>query len=103
MSDPSVVLINVLKVEPARHAELVALLKHNTETVIKTLPGWKTTRLIAAKDGSGVVIYSEWESPSAVEAMRNDPRMRAYFPKIKELASLDSIVGVAVFSENGHR
>jgi quinol monooxygenase YgiN len=103
MSDQSVILINVLKVEPARNAELVALLKHNTETVIKTLPGWKTTRLIAAKDGSGVVIYSEWESPAAVQAMRNDPRMMAYFPKIKELASLDSIVGEAVFSENRQR
>ena len=62
-------------------------------------PGWKTTRLIAAKDGAGVVIYSEWETPAAVEAMRSDPRMRAYFPKISELASLDSMVGAAVLSE----
>jgi hypothetical protein len=31
--------------------------------------------------------------------MRGDPRMQAYFPKIGELASLDSIVGSAVLSE----
>jgi hypothetical protein len=31
--------------------------------------------------------------------MRSDPRMKAYFPKISELASLDSSVGSAVFSE----
>jgi hypothetical protein len=31
--------------------------------------------------------------------MRNDPRMKAYFPKIIELASLDTIVGSAVFGE----
>ena len=78
---------------------LIALLKQNTDTVIRTLHGWKTTRLIAAKDGAGVVIYSEWETPAAVEAMRSDPRMKAYFPKIIELASLDSIVGSAVLSE----
>jgi len=67
--------------------------------VIRTLPGWKTTRLIAAKDGAGVVIYSEWETPAAVEAMRSDPRMKAYFPEILALASLDSILGSAVLSE----
>jgi hypothetical protein len=42
---------------------------------------------------------SEWETPAAVEAMRSDPRMKAYFPMIIELASLDSIVGSAVLSE----
>jgi hypothetical protein len=31
--------------------------------------------------------------------MRSDPRMKSYFPKINELASLDSIVGSAVLSE----
>ena len=99
MSDPSVILINLLKVEPGKQEALIALLKQNTETVIRTLPGWKTTRLIAAKDGGSVVIYSEWETPAAVEAMRGDPRMQAYFPKISALASLDSMVGAAVFDE----
>ncbi len=99
MADESVILINLLEVKPGNQDALIALLKQNTDTVIRTLPGWKTTRLIAAKDGAGVVIYSEWETPAAVEAMRSDPRMKAYFPKIAELASLDSITGSAVFSE----
>ena len=99
MSDESVILINLLKVKPGKQDALIALLKQNTDTVIRTLHGWKTTRLIAAKDGAGVVIYSEWETPAAVEAMRSDPRMKAYFPKIMELASLDSITGRPVASE----
>jgi quinol monooxygenase YgiN len=99
MSDGSAILINLLKVKAGKQDALIALLKQNTETVIRTLHGWKTTRLIAAMDGSGVVIYSEWESPAAVEAMRGDPRMLAYFPRINALASLDSIVGSAVLSE----
>jgi len=99
MSDESVILINLMKVKPGKQDALIALLKQNTDTVIRTLQGWKRTRLIAAKDGAGVVIYSEWESPAAVEAMRSDPRMKAYLPKIAELASLDSMVGSAVFSE----
>jgi quinol monooxygenase YgiN len=99
MSDESVILINLLKVKPGKQNELIALLKQNTDTVVRMLHGWKTTRLIAAKDGAGVVIYSEWETPAAVEAMRSDPRMQAYFPKILELASLDSIMGCAVLTE----
>jgi len=99
MLDDSVTLINLLKVKPGQQDALIALLKHNTDSVIRTLQGWKSTRLIASKDGAGVVIYSEWESAAAVEAMRSDPRMRAYFPKISELASLDSIVGSPVLHE----
>jgi len=99
MSDESVILINLLKVEPGKQEALIALLKQNTDTVVRTLDGWKTTRLIAGKDGAGVVIYSEWETPAAVEAMRSDPRMKAYFPKIIELASLDTMMGTAVLNE----
>ena len=99
MSDESVILINLLKVKPGKQDALIALLKQSTDTVVRTLQGWKTTRLVAANDGTGVVIYSEWETAAAVEAMRSDPRMKAYFPKVIELASLDSIVGSAVLSE----
>jgi len=99
MSDKSVVLINLLKTEPWKQEALIALLKQNIDSVIRTLHGWKATRLIAAADGASVVIYSEWEDPVAVEAMRNDPRMKAYFPKIAELASLDSVIGSTVASE----
>ncbi len=99
MADEPVVLINLLKVEPGKQEALIALLKENIDTVIRTLHGWKTTRLIAAGNGGAVVIYSEWESPAAVKAMRGDPRMQAYFPKFMALASLDSVEGSVVLSE----
>ena len=44
----------------AGHPWQIALLKKNTDTVVRTLRGWKTTRLTSAKDGAGVVIYSQW-------------------------------------------
>jgi quinol monooxygenase YgiN len=97
MSDEPVILINLLKAKPGKQEALFALLKQNTDAVIRTLHGWKTTRLIAERNGSGVAIYSEWETPAAIEAMRVDPRMMAYLPKIAELASLDSMVGSAVW------
>jgi quinol monooxygenase YgiN len=93
-----VTLINVLSVEPQAQQKLVELLRENTEGVIKTLKGWIATNLIASADGKQVVIHSQWETPIDVEAMRSDPRMVTYFPKIAELASLNSIVGAVVMS-----
>lgn len=100
MTNAPVTLVNVLKVEPGKQAQLIALLKRNIDTVIRTLDGWRTSRLIAARDGTSVIIYSEWETPAAVEAMRTDARMKAYFPQILELASLESVVGEVVLSNN---
>jgi hypothetical protein len=37
MSDESVILINLLKVKPGKRGALIALLKHNTDTVVRTL------------------------------------------------------------------
>jgi quinol monooxygenase YgiN len=99
MTSKSVTLINLLKVAPCNQAALVDLLKQNIDTVIRNLAGWHTSRLIAARDGASVIIYSVWDSPEAVEAMRADPRMRAYFPRILELASVESIVGEPVYSD----
>ena len=99
MRDEPVILISLLKVKPGKQAALLALLKQNIDTVIRTLEGWRATRLIAAEDGAGVVIYSEWETPAAIAAMRGDPRMQAYFPKISELATLDSIMGATVLTD----
>ncbi|MBK5566558.1 antibiotic biosynthesis monooxygenase [Ensifer sp. 2YAB10] len=100
MTTAPVTLVNVLKVEPDKQAQLIALLKRNIDTVIRSLAGWRTSRLIAARDGTSVIIYSEWETQASVEAMRSDVRMKAYFPQILELASLESILGEAVFSDN---
>jgi hypothetical protein len=47
VSDEAVILIN-LKVKPGKQDALIALLKQTTDTVVRTLHGWKTTRLIAA-------------------------------------------------------
>jgi quinol monooxygenase YgiN len=99
MSDESVILINLLKVQSGKQEALIALLKQNIDAVVSTLDGWKASELIAAQDGTSVAIYSEWQSPTAVATMRSDSRMQACFAKILELASVDSVLGAAVFSQ----
>jgi len=86
-------LLNVLTVDPSHQAQLLEMLRENIETVIRTLDGWIATTLIASTDGSRVVIHSQWQDNAAIAAMRVDPRMVSYFPKLAALASFDSIVG----------
>jgi quinol monooxygenase YgiN len=100
MATQTVTLINLLKVDPANQEALIALLRQNIDAVVSTMDGWKSSRLIAAADGASVIIYSEWETPAAVQAMRSDARMQAYFPRILELAQLESIAGAAVLERS---
>lgn len=86
-------LLNILTVNPTNQARLLDMLRDNVDTVIQTLDGWISTTLVASADGTRVVIHSQWRDGAAVAAMRADPRMVAYFPKLAELASFDSIVG----------
>ena len=92
-----VTLINMLKVDPSRQEALIALLKDNIDNVIRTMSGWMGTSLVAALDKSTVTIISHWRSVEYAGAMRTDPRMLAYFPKIRELAEFDSVLGMEVF------
>ncbi len=89
-------LINVLTVDPANQTQLVELLRENTDNVVRTLDGWIATNLIASPDGTRVVIHSQWRDAAAVEGMRKDARMGAYFPRILALATFDSIAGNVV-------
>ncbi len=80
-------LINILTVERESQSELIELLRDNTENVVGTLDGWISTRFIAGKDHRQVVIYSQWRDLASVEAMRANPDMAAYFPRIRALAA----------------
>ena len=45
-------LINILTVEPERHAELVDLLRGNIDQVVSKLDGWRSTSLIVGTTGA---------------------------------------------------
>jgi quinol monooxygenase YgiN len=93
-------LINILTVEAKNQQKLIELLRDNTENVVSRLDGWISTSFIAARDQCRVVIYSQWHDLAAVEAMRANPEMRAYFPRIAALATLDGFAGDAVLNRH---
>ena len=87
------ILLNILTVDPINQGQLLEMLRDNTDTVFRTPDGWISTTLIESEDGTRIVIHSQWRDTAAVEVMRSDPRMVAYFPKLAALASFDSVVG----------
>jgi quinol monooxygenase YgiN len=93
LKNDATTLVNVLTCEPVDQDALLTLLRENTDRVISTLDGWISTSLVAAADGSRVIILSQWRDADAVKGMQSDERMRAYFPKIAALARFDSIAG----------
>ena len=93
-------LINNMTVDPENQQKLIELLRGNTENVISRLDGWISTSFIAAKDQRHVVIYSQWRDLASVEAMRANPDMVAYFPRIAALAALDSFAGDVVYNHH---
>jgi quinol monooxygenase YgiN len=93
-------LINILTVEPEHQQKLIELLRGNTESVVTRLDGWISTSVIAVKDRRHVVIYSQWRDFASVEAMRTNPDMIAYFPRIASLAALDSFAGEVVYNHH---
>src|SRR5580692_8216099 len=93
-------LINTFTVEPENQAPLIELLRENTENVITGLDGWISTSFIAAKDRRHVVIYSQWRDVASVEAMRANPDMVAYFPRIAALAAFDGFAGDVVYNHH---
>ena len=93
-------LVNVLTVEPENQQKLIQLLRDNTENVVSGLNGWISTSFIAATDQRHVVIYSQWRDLASVEAMRTNPNMTAYFPRIAALAAFDSLAGEVVYNRH---
>jgi len=93
-------LVNILTVEPEDQQKLIKLLRGSTESVIARLDGWISTSFIAATDQRHVVIYSQWRDLASVEAMRSNPDMVAYFPKIAAFAAFDSVLGDVVYNHH---
>lgn len=89
-------LLIPLTIAPANQGQVLEMLRDNINTVIRTLDGWISTSLIVTADGTRVVIDSRWRDAAAVAAMRADPRMVAYYPKLAALATIDPIMGEVV-------
>ena len=83
-------LVNVFTLEPDNQPKVLALLQEGIETMFSKMPGWISTNLLKSRDGRQVVVYSQWQDAKAIEAFRQDARMKPYFQRFAALAKSEA-------------
>src|SRR5436305_11164935 len=53
-------LVNVFTLEPDNQPKALTLLRESVETLFSKMPGWISSSLLKSRDGSRVVVYSQW-------------------------------------------
>src|SRR5262249_13014325 len=61
-------LVNVFTVEPAKLASLLNILRDGTETFFSKMPGFVSSSVLTARDGSRAINYSQWKSVDDIAA-----------------------------------
>lgn len=79
-------LINVFTVEPEKAEDLAALLSAATEDAMQHQPGFRSANIHLSTDGTRVVIYAQWDSAEAYQAMLSDSTAREHMAIAADLA-----------------
>jgi quinol monooxygenase YgiN len=73
-----VTVISTFTVQPARRAELLALLERNAAAVLTRLEGFVGASLHLSADGTRIVNYAQWADTASLHAMLADPRVQQH-------------------------
>jgi quinol monooxygenase YgiN len=85
-------LINIFTVDPEKQQTLVTLLIEATEQTMKHIPGFVSANIHRSLDGKKVVNYAQWESMTAFEAMRKNPKAIPHMQAAAALARFEPIL-----------
>ena len=77
--------INVVEVAPENQARLIALMTAQVEEVMAHRPGFISSSLHRAHDGTRVVNYVQWETKAGLDAAHEHPDFMAHFERYKPL------------------
>lgn len=85
-------LVNIFTVEPGGQPKVLALLREGIETIFSKMPGWISSNVLESRDGSQVIVYSQWQDARHIDAFREDARMSPYFQRFGALAKHESAI-----------
>ena len=68
-----VTMINVFTVKPENQQALLEALRHEADTLMRTLPGYVHSVVHQSRDGQRVLNYTMWESAEAFDASHRHP------------------------------
>jgi hypothetical protein len=90
-NDSVITLVNVFTVDPAQLDKLVDVLKDGTETFFSKMPGFVSSSVLTARDGTKAVNYSQWKTAGDIAGFRKDPRFAPYIRRLTALAKAESM------------
>src|SRR5258706_4317958 len=93
-------LLTVFTVEPDNQPKVLALLHEGTETMFSKMPGWISTNLLKSRDEKQIIIYSQWRDEKAIDAFRQDPRMKPYFQRFGTFAKHEAFTCDVAYSRH---
>ena len=79
-------LINVFKVAPEKHQELLELLKEATEKVMCKIPGYISANLHISHDKSIITNYAQWESLEHFQKMLKNEEAQKHMKLAAQIA-----------------
>jgi len=86
------VVINTFSVTPETQDQLIELLNHATEEVIKNMPGFISSSVHHGHDGTKVANYSQWEDRAAFDEMLNNKKAQSFVQAALKIATKAEIV-----------
>jgi quinol monooxygenase YgiN len=86
------VLVSVFTVQPENEQKLIQLFEEGTLSIFSRQPGYISASLHTGSDGKRLVLYGQWEGPEYIDAFRTKPEVGEYFQKIRQLATVESVV-----------
>ena len=89
LSRTLVTLINVFTVEPENQQQLLELLTRATESSVRHAPGFISSSLHRALDGTKVTMYAQWRSVEDYQAMRENPAPLPYLQQALAIAKFE--------------
>ena len=87
MSDAEITFVNVIDVEPEKYAEVLALLKEGTESVISKRQGFVSVTLLASKDHRRLINIAKWRSAEDIRATQADPAAAEFTKRMAQIGT----------------
>jgi quinol monooxygenase YgiN len=78
-------LISVIAVKPEDQQKLLNIIIDLADNIMVDIPGFISVRLHNSIDKKQVIIYAQWKSREAWEAMVKNPKVHHHFRQIEEI------------------
>ena len=87
-ADGPLTIVSTFTTEPARQAELLALLSRQADTLLADQAGFGGCAIYASLDGTTVMSFAQWRDGQAIHDMLASPAVREHASAVRDRKSV---------------